>query len=35
VVEGGDLAKGVHPAWLAPVPLKNGPAEFRLYRVVR
>ena len=32
---GGELAKGVHPAWLAAVPLKNGPAEFRLYQVVR
>jgi hypothetical protein len=32
---GGDLAKGAHPAWLKQVPLINGPAEFRLYRVIR
>jgi hypothetical protein len=32
---GGELAVGKHPAWLMPVPLTNGPAEFWLYRVVR
>ena len=32
---GEELAAGRHPAWLKPVPLANGPAEFRLYRVVR
>ncbi len=32
---GGEIAVGRHPRWLKPVPLKNGPAEFRLYRVLR
>jgi hypothetical protein len=32
---GGELAVGRHPDWLRETPLKNGPKEFRLYRVVR
>lgn len=32
---GGELAVGRHPSWLTPVPLKNGPKELRLYRVMR
>jgi hypothetical protein len=32
---GGEIAVGRYPAWLKPVPLKNGPKEFRLYRVSR
>jgi multisubunit Na+/H+ antiporter MnhF subunit len=31
---GGEIAVGRHPRWLKPVPLKNGPAEFKLYRVL-
>jgi hypothetical protein len=32
---GGEIAVGRHPAWLQPVPMRNGPKEFRLYRVAR
>lgn len=32
---GGEIAVGRHPRWLKLVPLKNGPPEFRLYRVMR
>jgi hypothetical protein len=32
---GGEIAVGRFPPWLKPEALKNGPKEFRLYRVVR
>jgi multisubunit Na+/H+ antiporter MnhF subunit len=32
---GGEIAVGRYPKWLKPEALKNGPKEFRLYRVVR
>lgn len=30
---GEKLASGIAPKWMKPVPFKDGPAEFRLYRV--